>query len=121
MKILFALLVSLFPFVAVAQAPAAAATQREAMNKLEWMVGHWKGTGWIEMVPQARHKFVQTEAIQSKLDGLVLIVDWAGARKTARPCIRPLLWCPMTSVPGHSVARLHGGRAPDRRGGAGGG
>lgn len=71
-------MLSLLPAAFAAQAPApAAAAQREAMEQLDWMMGHWNGTGWIQLGPE-RHEVVQTEAIQSKLDKLVLLIEGPG-------------------------------------------
>ena len=55
--------------------------QRREMKKLDWWIGHWKGSGWIQMGPQGRHEFTQTETIEAKLDGLVLIVEGIGKAK----------------------------------------
>src|SRR5262245_46724689 len=55
--------------------------QRGEMKKLDWLVGSWKGTGWILMGPQGRKEFTQTETIQSKLDGLVLVIEGRGKSK----------------------------------------
>jgi hypothetical protein len=55
-----------------------AAAQLEAMKKLDWWVGRWKGEGWAEMVPGQRGTFTITESIQSKVDGLVLLVEGIG-------------------------------------------
>lgn len=73
--------VIVFPFCLIAAEAVPSdpsAIQRQEMRKAAWMVGDWKGTGWIEMGPMGRHEFVQTEAIQSKLDGLVLIIEGLG-------------------------------------------
>jgi hypothetical protein len=48
------------------------------MKKLDWLVGSWKGNGWIQMGPQGRKEFTQTETVQSKLDGLVLVIEGQG-------------------------------------------
>jgi hypothetical protein len=55
--------------------------QRREMKKLDWWVGHWKGSGWIQMGPQGRQEFTQTETIEAKLDGLVLVVEGVGKAK----------------------------------------
>jgi hypothetical protein len=67
------------PVALLAQAPASG--QRAEMKKLDWLVGHWKGTGWIQMGPQGRKEFAQTETIQGKLDGLVLVIEGQGKSK----------------------------------------
>lgn len=59
--------------VGVAQPPAAA--QRDAMKKLDFLVGEWKGEGWMEFAPGERRTFKASEKVQSKLDGLVLAID----------------------------------------------
>jgi hypothetical protein len=55
--------------------------QRREMKKLDWFVGNWKGDGWIQMGPQGRHEFTQTETIEAKLDGLVLLIEGSGKAK----------------------------------------
>jgi hypothetical protein len=45
------------------------------MNKLDFLVGHWKGDGWMEFAPGQRRTFKGTEVVQSKLDGLLLAVE----------------------------------------------
>jgi len=51
------------------------------MKKLDWLVGSWKGKGWMQMGPQGRKEFTQTETIQSKLDGLVMVIEGEGKSK----------------------------------------
>ena len=63
----------------LAQDPASA--QRAEMKKLDWLVGQWKGTGWMQMGPQGRREFTITETIQEKLDGLVLVIEGLGKAK----------------------------------------
>src|SRR5438477_6545721 len=55
--------------------PPAPAAQREAMKKLAFLVGQWKGEGWMEFVPGQRRTFKGTEVVLSKLDGLLLTID----------------------------------------------
>jgi hypothetical protein len=64
-----------------ADQPTPKEIQRQEMKKLDWFVGHWKGTGWIQMGPQGRHEFTQTETIEAKLDGLVLVIEGLGKAK----------------------------------------
>jgi len=80
-KILCLSLLCVLPVALLAQPSASATVQRAEMKKLAWLVGHWKGTGWIQMGQRGRKEFTQTETIQSKLDGLVLIVDGLGKSK----------------------------------------
>jgi hypothetical protein len=56
------------------QSPAPAA-QRDSMKKLDFLVGEWKGEGWMEFVPDQRQTFKGTEIVQPKLDGLLLAIE----------------------------------------------
>ena len=56
-------------------------TTTEAIKDVLFMEGIWKGTGWIEMGSQERHEFTQTETIEAKLDGLVLVIEGLGKAK----------------------------------------
>src|SRR6185503_21046740 len=64
-----------------ADQPTSKEVQRQEMKKLDWFVGHWKGSGWIQMGPQGRREFTQTETVEAKLDGLVLVVEGSGKAK----------------------------------------
>jgi hypothetical protein len=55
--------------------PTGPAAQREAMKKVDFLVGQWKGEGWMEFAPDQRRTFKGTEVVQSKLDGLLLTVE----------------------------------------------
>ncbi len=78
-KIFWTTLLCISPFALFAQ--PSALSQRAEMKKLDWLVGRWQGTGWIQMGPQGRKEFTQTETIQSKLDGLVLVIEGQGKAK----------------------------------------
>ncbi len=56
------------------QDPAAADAKRAQMKKIEKLAGQWRGSGWIQRGPQ-RETFTGTETVQSKLDGLALLVE----------------------------------------------
>ena len=53
---------------------AAIEAQRSQMKKLERMVGQWQGSGWIQQGAD-KQNFNGTETVQSKLDGLALLVE----------------------------------------------
>jgi hypothetical protein len=89
--LLLIFLIGVLPLGLLAQTPPSAATQRQEMKKLDWLVGHWKGSGWIEMGPQGRHEFLQAETIQSKLDGLVLIIEGLGRSREADTAVHSAL------------------------------
>src|SRR5262249_879334 len=45
------------------------------MKKLDFLVGEWKGEGWMELGPGQRRTFKGTEIVQMKLDGLLVTID----------------------------------------------
>jgi hypothetical protein len=53
----------------------------DEMRKLDWMVGEWKGDASVQMGPGKPQLAVQTERVQSKLGGKVLIIEGLGKRK----------------------------------------
>jgi hypothetical protein len=54
------------------------AVQREAMKKLDFLVGKWSGDAAVSRGPGEPMKLTQTESVQFKLDGLVMLVEGAG-------------------------------------------
>jgi hypothetical protein len=62
---------------AAAQQPGMpnADAQREAMKKLAYLAGHWSGPVSISRGPGEPLKLIQTENVQYKLDGLVLLIE----------------------------------------------
>lgn len=51
------------------------AAQREAMRKLSFLAGHWSGPASIHRGPGEPLHVTQTEDVQYKLDGLVLLIE----------------------------------------------
>jgi hypothetical protein len=49
--------------------------QREAMHKLSFLAGHWSGPVTIVRGPGEALHLTQTEAVEYKLDGLVMLVE----------------------------------------------
>jgi hypothetical protein len=45
------------------------------MKKLDFLVGRWKGGGWMELAPGQRRAFRGTEVVSRKLDGLLLTIE----------------------------------------------
>ena len=54
-------------------------TKSLEMSKLDFMVGSWEGSGWYRSPDGKISNFNQTEDVQSKLDGLVLVVEGNGS------------------------------------------
>jgi hypothetical protein len=59
------------------QQPSVAA-QREAMKKLDFLVGRWSGDASVTRGPGDPLRLTQTETVAFKMDGLVLLVEGAG-------------------------------------------
>jgi hypothetical protein len=69
-------LVSLATALAAQQPPSnSVAVQREAMHKLAFLVGHWSGPVTITRGPGEPLRLTQTEIVEYKLDGLVLLIE----------------------------------------------
>ncbi len=72
-------------FLAAAAAPGrdarAQTAQHEAMKKLDFLVGEWKGESWSEAVPGQRHESRGVETVQRKLGGLLVTIEGAHLRK----------------------------------------
>jgi hypothetical protein len=69
-----------FSLSLAAQQPASnsADVQREAMRKLSFLAGHWSGPVNIVRGPGEALHLTQTEDVEYKLDGLVLLVEGKG-------------------------------------------
>lgn len=63
------------PLAAQGPNPDSVSAQREAMHKLAFLVGRWSGSVTIVRRPGEPLHLTQTEDVESKLDGLVLLVE----------------------------------------------
>jgi len=62
--------------ILAAQAPPSSTeAQRQAMQKLAFLAGHWSGRITVVRGPGEPLKATQTEDVQYKLDGLVLLIE----------------------------------------------
>lgn len=52
--------------------------KKEAIQKLSFLEGKWKGKGWIILQGGQKNEFDQTENVQRKLDGTVLLIEGLG-------------------------------------------
>jgi hypothetical protein len=64
--------------LAQAQQQPDLAAQRDAMQKLNFLVGKWTGNATITQGPGEPIKVTQTEVVQYKLDGLILLIEGTG-------------------------------------------
>jgi len=69
---------SLILLSATAAQPPKPTAQLQAMARLDWLVGDWKGDGWVEFAPGERRTFTQTENVQRKAGGTVITVEGHG-------------------------------------------
>lgn len=69
-----------FAFLMVASAWSALAASEE-MRKLDWMVGEWKGEATVQTGPGKTERVLQSERVQSKLGGKVLLIEGEGRRR----------------------------------------
>jgi hypothetical protein len=56
--------------------------QRSAMKKLSFLIGRWSGDASVLRGPGEFVELLQTEDAQFKLDGLLLIIEGMGRRKS---------------------------------------
>jgi hypothetical protein len=78
--------VSCLALLSALAAPAAAQSppeaQRAEMKNMDFLLGEWDGTGWVELRPGQRQPFTIHESAQSKLDGLALLLEGLGKSRT---------------------------------------
>ena len=66
---------------ALAQQPGAA--NREAMKKLDYLAGQWKGDATITQGKEGKQTIQQTEDVEYRLGGTVLLIEGKGTGKLA--------------------------------------
>lgn len=99
------LMTMLLAGVAVAQPGEPTAETREAMARLSFLVGSWKGDAWTQMGPQ-REEMTQTESVAAHLDGLVIVIDGEGRLKSNPDKIVHLAFATITYDPGTKGYRV---------------
>lgn len=52
-----------------------------AMAPLAWLIGDWRGEGWIQRGPEGRIEVVATEHVESALGGRLLLAEGLGRTK----------------------------------------
>jgi hypothetical protein len=62
---------------------ATAAFAEGEMQKLDFLVGEWKGEAWAQMGPGKTEHYIQTERVTPKAGGKVLLVEGLGKKKLA--------------------------------------
>ena len=51
------------------------------MKKLDFLVGQWKGEGWMEYRPGQRQTYTVNESVQRKVEGAVLLIEGLGTTR----------------------------------------
>jgi hypothetical protein len=55
----------------------------DALPQVGFLVGQWRGDGWIELAPGRRVTFVETETATWKLGGLAMLIEGRGTQPSA--------------------------------------
>lgn len=45
------------------------------LERLDWLVGEWEGTGWMEYAPGQRAAFRGTERVERRMGGRLIVVE----------------------------------------------
>jgi hypothetical protein len=67
-----------FSLTAQQRAPSSVNEQRQAMRRLSFLSGRWSGPATVFVGPGKTLSLTQTERVQYKLDGLVLLIEGKG-------------------------------------------
>lgn len=71
-------------------APDSAAVQRVAMHKLAFLAGHWSGPVTVVRGPGEPLRLTQTENVEYKLDGLVMLIEGQSTGADGKPQFQAL-------------------------------
>ncbi|MFH1680383.1 MAG: hypothetical protein ABIH26_07035 [Candidatus Eisenbacteria bacterium] len=74
------LLFLVFVFILPSAAQSPESPQVEAMKRLDWCVGTWKGEARTQMSPREVLSIGMTETIEKRLDGTILVVEGVGRK-----------------------------------------
>lgn len=81
-NIVFLLIILIGSFVCVqGQESKDKVQQLEAMSKLDFLIGEWKGKGWVMTGPDKREVFDQYETVNYKTDSLTILIEGKGTDK----------------------------------------
>ncbi len=76
------------PMFAAAQEDLA--SKQKNMRAMSFLVGEWSGEGWIAMGPGEAQKFRSHESVESRLDGLALVIEGIHEDADAAPGDEPI-------------------------------
>jgi hypothetical protein len=69
----------------IAQGPPDPRAAIEAVKHVAFLEGNWSGEGWAQMGPGPREGFTQTETVELKLDGAVMLIEGVGYSRGENP------------------------------------
>src|SRR5467141_5398451 len=64
--------------------------QRQAMKKLDFLIGKWAGEARLRRGPTESVELLRTEEVHYKLDGLIVVIEGVGRTKSAQPVLQAL-------------------------------
>ena len=85
------------------------AAQRDAMKKLEFLAGRWTGPCSVTRGPGEPVKLIQTEQVQYKLDGLVMLIEGTGRTSDGKVAFQALATVAYDESSGQYRLRSHSG------------
>ncbi len=65
--------------------------RKSELRKVDFLVGTWKGKGWIMMGRDGRKNFTITEKVQPKLNGEIVVVDGLGKSKDEKTGVERII------------------------------
>jgi hypothetical protein len=68
----------LFALTTQAQSKETDSLSRAEVSKLKFIEGNWAGKGWMYVQGGRKEEFEQTEKVQMKLDGTILLIEGVG-------------------------------------------
>lgn len=89
LKSIIASLLTLLALSAHAQRPDTS-VQHQAMAKLSFLVGQWQGPATVTRGPGAPIKITQTEQVEYRLDGLVILIQGTGRDDSGKTLFQAL-------------------------------
>lgn len=79
------IIILLLFFISFIQSQPPTNESQEKMKSLQFLAGDWEGDGWISFGPDQVHQFNQTEKVQYKLEGAILMIEGKGIDKNSTP------------------------------------
>lgn len=95
----------LFPGFAPAQQPSE--EHKTALKKLDFLAGKWKGPATVTMGREGKQTLTQTEAVEYRLGGTILIVEGTGRGKVPMKDEEGILFNALAVISYDAAAKKH--------------